>query len=87
MASTTFEGPARGVARPMKSIFNTVIDGITARGLIVGTQLDLQEALNFAREGQGKARSRRIRWTTSMTSSGACVTAKSRGRVVIDFLR
>ena len=37
------------------SIFNTVINGITVRGSIVGTRLDLQEALNFAGEGKVKA--------------------------------
>ncbi|MEG6507835.1 alcohol dehydrogenase AdhP [Methyloligella sp. 2.7D] len=37
------------------SIFDTVIDGITVRGSIVGTRLDLQEALNFAGEGKVKA--------------------------------
>ncbi|MGB8436153.1 MAG: zinc-dependent alcohol dehydrogenase, partial [Burkholderiales bacterium] len=33
-------------------IFDTVLNGITVRGSIVGTRLDLQEALDFA--GQGK---------------------------------
>jgi propanol-preferring alcohol dehydrogenase len=37
------------------SIFDTVINGITVRGSIVGTRLDLQEALNFAGEGKVKA--------------------------------
>lgn len=36
-------------------IFNTVLNGITVRGSIVGTRLDLQEALNFAGEGKVKA--------------------------------
>lgn len=36
------------------SIFNTVLNGITVRGSIVGTRLDLQEALDFA--GSGKVR-------------------------------
>jgi len=36
------------------SIFDTVLNGITVRGSIVGTRLDLQEALDFA--GQGKVR-------------------------------
>ncbi|WP_333573067.1 alcohol dehydrogenase AdhP [Sphingomonas sp.] len=34
------------------SIFDTVLNGITVRGSIVGTRLDLQESLDFA--GQGK---------------------------------
>jgi propanol-preferring alcohol dehydrogenase len=37
------------------SIFGTVINGITVRGSIVGTRLDLQEALHFAGEGKVKA--------------------------------
>lgn len=36
------------------SIFDTVLNGITIRGSIVGTRLDLQEALDFA--GAGKVR-------------------------------
>jgi len=37
------------------SIFDTVLNGITVRGSIVGTRLDLQEALEFANEGKVKA--------------------------------
>ena len=36
-------------------IFDTVLNGITIRGSIVGTRLDLQEALTFAGEGKVKA--------------------------------
>ena len=36
------------------SVFNTVLNGWTVRGSIVGTRLDLQEALDFA--GAGKVR-------------------------------
>jgi len=34
------------------SIFDTVLNGITVRGSIVGTRLDLQEALDFAASGK-----------------------------------
>jgi propanol-preferring alcohol dehydrogenase len=34
------------------SIFDTVLNGITVRGSIVGTRLDLQEALDFAAQGK-----------------------------------
>ena len=34
------------------SIFDTVLNGITVRGSIVGTRLDLLEALTFAGEGK-----------------------------------
>ncbi len=37
------------------SIFDTVINGITIRGSIVGTRLDLQESLNMAAAGKVKA--------------------------------
>ncbi len=37
------------------SIFNTVLNGITIRGSIVGTRLDLQESLEMAAEGKVKA--------------------------------
>lgn len=37
------------------SIFDTVLNGITVRGSIVGTRLDLQEALTFAGEGKVRA--------------------------------
>ena len=36
-------------------IFDMVLNGITVRGSIVGTRLDLQEALQFAGEGKVKA--------------------------------
>lgn len=37
------------------SIFDMVLSGITVRGSIVGTRLDLQEALDFAAQGKVKA--------------------------------
>ncbi|AZO05752.1 MULTISPECIES: alcohol dehydrogenase AdhP [unclassified Mesorhizobium] len=37
------------------SIFDTVLNGVTVRGSIVGTRLDLQEALDFAGDGKVKA--------------------------------
>lgn len=37
------------------SIFDMVLNGTTVRGSIVGTRLDLQEALSFAAEGKVKA--------------------------------
>lgn len=37
------------------SIFDMVLNGITVRGSIVGTRLDLQESLDFAAEGKVKA--------------------------------
>jgi alcohol dehydrogenase, propanol-preferring len=37
------------------SIFDVVLNGYTLRGSIVGTRLDLEEALSFAAEGKVKA--------------------------------
>lgn len=37
------------------SIFDMVLNGVTVRGSIVGTRLDLQESLDFASEGKVKA--------------------------------
>ncbi|MFE8108286.1 alcohol dehydrogenase AdhP [Sphingomonas melonis] len=37
------------------SIFDTVLNGVTVRGSIVGTRLDLQEALDFAARGKVRA--------------------------------
>ncbi|UAK23099.1 alcohol dehydrogenase AdhP [Sphingomonas nostoxanthinifaciens] len=37
------------------SIFDTVLKGITVRGSIVGTRLDLQESLDFAAQGKVRA--------------------------------
>jgi propanol-preferring alcohol dehydrogenase len=66
-------------------IFNTVIDGITVRGSIVGTRLDLQEALNFASESKVKATI-----ATESLENINDILARLRqsdiqGRVVIDF--
>jgi len=37
------------------SIFDVVLSGYTIRGSIVGTRLDMEEALAFAAEGRVKA--------------------------------
>ena len=59
-------------------IFDTVLNGITVRGSIVGTRLDLQEALNFAGEGKVKATIARNPSKTSTTSSRACIATRFR---------
>ncbi|WGR72317.1 MULTISPECIES: alcohol dehydrogenase AdhP [unclassified Bradyrhizobium] len=67
------------------SIFATVLNGITVRGSIVGTRLDLQEALGFASAGT-------VRATVSTASLDDIndVFARMRdgeieGRIVVDF--
>ena len=66
-------------------IFDTVLNGVTVRGSIVGTRLDLQEALNFAGEGKVRATI-----ATEPLESINDVFARMRhgdiqGRIVIDF--
>jgi propanol-preferring alcohol dehydrogenase len=67
------------------SIFDTVLRGITVRGSIVGTRLDLQEALAFAADGQ-------VRATVEVQPLEAVNAVLARldrgeieGRVVLDF--
>jgi len=66
-------------------IFDMVLSGITVRGSIVGTRLDLQEALAFAADGAVKSTI-----TTERNETVNDVLARMRqgrieGRVVLDF--
>jgi len=67
------------------SIFNTVLNGITVRGSIVGTRLDLQEALDFAAQGKVKATvaSERLEGINDIFSRMRA--GDIQGRVVIDL--
>jgi len=67
------------------SIFNTVLNGITVRGSIVGTRLDLQEALNFAGEGKVKATVATERLENINNVFARMRTGDIQGRIVIDF--
>ena len=58
------------------SVFDMVLNGYTLRGSIVGTRLDLEEALAFAAEGKVKATMRTSLWIRSTTSSIASEPAK-----------
>jgi propanol-preferring alcohol dehydrogenase len=67
------------------SIFDTVLNGITIRGSIVGTRLDLQEALDFAAHGKVRATVK-----TDTLDNINDVFAKMHhgdieGRIVLDF--
>ena len=67
------------------SIFDTVLKGITVRGSIVGTRLDLQEALDFAALGKVRAtvstdRLENINHVLTRMRKGDI-----EGRVVLDF--
>lgn len=67
------------------SIFDTVLKGITVRGSIVGTRLDLQEALDFAALGKVRA----IVETDKLENINDVFTRMREGdiegRVVLDF--
>ena len=67
------------------SIFNTVLNGITVRGSIVGTRLDLQEALDFAGQGKVKATVAADRLENINDIFSRMRTGEIQGRMVIDF--
>jgi propanol-preferring alcohol dehydrogenase len=67
------------------SIFDTVLNGITVRGSIVGTRLDLQEALAFAGEGKVKATVETARLENINDVFDRMRQGNIQGRVVLDF--
>jgi alcohol dehydrogenase, propanol-preferring len=69
------------------SIFNTVLNGITVRGSIVGTRLDLQEALDFAGQGKVKATVASERLESINDIFSRMRAGDIQGRIVIDFQR
>jgi propanol-preferring alcohol dehydrogenase len=69
------------------SIFDTVIKGITVRGSIVGTRLDLQEALNFAGEGKVKATIATEALESINDIFAHMHHGDIQGRIVIDFTK
>src|SRR5258708_24138823 len=62
-----------------------VLDGITLRGSIVGTRLDLQEALAFAGEGAVKATVQTERLEDINGVSDRMRAGQIEGRLVLDF--
>ncbi|HUO73919.1 MAG TPA: alcohol dehydrogenase AdhP [Solirubrobacteraceae bacterium] len=69
------------------SIFDTVLSGITVRGSIVGTRLDLQEALSFAGAGKVKATIATERLEDINDIFARMHHGDIQGRIVIDFLK
>lgn len=67
------------------SIFNTVLNGITVRGSIVGTRLDLQEALAFAADGRVKAHVQAGALKDINTIFDRMQRGEIEGRVVLNF--
>ena len=66
-------------------IVDIVLNGITLRGSIVGTRLDLQEALAFAGEGAVKAAVRTERLEDINSVFDRMRAGQIEGRVVLDF--
>ena len=67
------------------SIFDTVLNGITVRGSIVGTRLDLQEALDFAAAGKVHATVATERLEDINQVFARMRRGEIKGRIVIDF--
>jgi propanol-preferring alcohol dehydrogenase len=67
------------------NIFGLVLNGITVRGSIVGTRLDLQESLEFAAAGKVKATIETAKLEDINTIFDRMHRGKIEGRVVIDM--
>jgi propanol-preferring alcohol dehydrogenase len=67
------------------SIFNMVLNGVTVRGSIVGTRLDLQESLDFAADGKVKATIRTEKLENVNSIFDDMRKGNIEGRVVMDL--
>ncbi|MDE0842468.1 MAG: alcohol dehydrogenase AdhP [Psychrobacter pacificensis] len=67
------------------SIFDTVLNGITIRGSIVGTRLDLQESLDMAAAGKVKATVKAEPLENINDIFERMRNGKIEGRIVIDY--
>lgn len=67
------------------SIFDMVLNGVTVRGSIVGTRLDLQESLDFAKDGKVAATVSTERLENINDVLKRMQAGKIEGRVVLDF--
>ena len=66
-------------------IFGLVLNGVTVRGSIVGTRLDLQESLEFAEQGKVAATVASDRLENINDIFARMHAGKIEGRVVIDM--
>ncbi|WP_437193160.1 alcohol dehydrogenase AdhP [Planctomicrobium sp. SH527] len=67
------------------SIFDMVLNGVTVRGSIVGTRLDLKEALEFAAEGKVKATVKAEPIENINSIFDRMKQGKIEGRIVLDL--
>ncbi|XKI12498.1 alcohol dehydrogenase AdhP [Sporosarcina sp. ANT_H38] len=66
-------------------IFDTVLNGVTVKGSIVGTRIDMKEALDFAARGKVKAQIETAPLSEINTILDKMVQGKINGRVVLKF--
>ena len=66
-------------------IFGMVLNGITVRGSIVGTRLDLQESLDVAGEGKVNATVHRAKLEDINDIFGQMHKGQIEGRMVLDM--
>lgn len=66
-------------------IFNTVLNGITVKGSIVGTRIDMKEALDFAARGKVKAQIETAPLSEVNEVLDKMVAGKINGRIVLTF--
>lgn len=67
------------------NIFNLILNGVTIRGSIVGTRLDLQEAIQFAQNGAVKAHVKGTALENVNTVFDQMRAGKIDGRMVLDM--
>jgi len=66
-------------------IFNTVLNGVTVKGSIVGTRIDMKEALDFAARGKVKAKIETAPLSEINEILDNLEKGKINGRVVVTF--
>lgn len=67
------------------SVFNMVLNGITLRGSIVGTRLDLQESLDYAARGKVHSHNKIDKLANINNIFDDMIKGKISGRVVLDM--
>ncbi|XGQ72148.1 zinc-binding dehydrogenase [Campylobacter hepaticus] len=67
------------------NIFNMILNGITIRGSIVGTRMDLQEAINFAEDEKVHAHITPAKLEDINDVFKKMKEGKIDGRMVLDF--
>ena len=66
-------------------IFGMVLNGITVRGSIVGTRLDLQESIDFAAQGKVKATIAKAKLEDINDVFARMHKGQIEGRIVLDI--